>query len=94
MNCAYAARQSDLCCACLLQVANMHGDEPGGRVLLPLLAEWLCSKQTSDPRAARIIDGMHLVSNMGSLFWHLRASLAGCKLEHKQCAPSLTACIW
>jgi carboxypeptidase D len=38
----------------------MHGDEPGGRVLLPMLAEWLCSKQTTDPRAARIIDSMHL----------------------------------
>lgn len=45
----------------------MHGDEPGGRVLLPLLAEWLCSKQSTDPRAARIIDEMHLVSTLGSV---------------------------
>lgn len=43
------------------QVANMHGDEPGGRVLLPMLAEWLCSKQATDLRAARILNGMHLV---------------------------------
>jgi hypothetical protein len=42
----------------------MHGDEPGGRMLLPMLAEWLCSKQTTDPRAARIINGMHLVSSL------------------------------
>jgi len=47
--------------ACL-QVANMHGDEPGGRVLLPMLAEWMCSKQSSDARASRIINDMHLVS--------------------------------
>jgi carboxypeptidase D len=48
------------CLARALQVGNMHGDEPGGRVLLPMLAEWLCSKQTTDARAARIIDSMHL----------------------------------
>lgn len=40
----------------------MHGDEPGSRMLLPMLAEWLCSKQTTDARAARIVNGMHLVS--------------------------------
>lgn len=39
----------------------MHGDEPGGRVLLPMLAEWLCANAATDPRAKRIIQGMHLV---------------------------------
>lgn len=45
-----------------LQSANMHGNEPSGRFLLPLLAEWLCSNQ-ADARASRIINNMHLVSS-------------------------------
>jgi hypothetical protein len=53
---------------CDSQVGNMHGDEPGGRMLLPMLAEWLCSKQTIDQRAARIINGMHLVRKL-LFFW-------------------------
>lgn len=44
----------------LLQVANMHGDETSGRMLLPMLAEWLCNNR-NDPRASRIIENMHLV---------------------------------
>jgi carboxypeptidase D len=38
----------------------MHGDETSGRMLLPMLAEWLCANRATDTRAARIIDGMHL----------------------------------
>ena len=50
------------CCPLLplLQVANMHGDETSGRMLLPMLAEWLCNNR-NDPRASRIIENMHLV---------------------------------
>lgn len=44
-----------------LQVANMHGDETSGRMLLPMLAEWLCANRNNDTRASRIIDNMHLV---------------------------------
>lgn len=43
-------------------VANMHGDEPSGRMLLPMLAEWLCANK-GDARASRIINNMHLVSS-------------------------------
>lgn len=41
-------------------VANMHGDETGGRALLPLLAEWLCANYKSNATAARIVQHMHL----------------------------------
>eukprot|EP00878_Enallax_costatus_P017112 GHUV01017967.1.p1 GENE.GHUV01017967.1~~GHUV01017967.1.p1 ORF type:complete len:233 (+),score=46.39 GHUV01017967.1:257-955(+) len=42
-------------------IANMHGDETSGRMLLPMLAEWLCdSWQGGDQRAARIVKDMHL----------------------------------
>lgn len=42
-------------------IANMHGDETGGRMLLPKLAEWLCDNwQGGDQRAARIVKNMHL----------------------------------
>lgn len=41
-------------------IANMHGDEPGGRMLLPQLAEWLCSHYKTNQTAKRIVDGMHL----------------------------------
>jgi hypothetical protein len=35
-------------------------------MLLPMLAEWLCDNEATDTRAARIINGMHLVSLAGS----------------------------
>eukprot|EP00879_Flechtneria_rotunda_P012002 GHRR01012535.1.p1 GENE.GHRR01012535.1~~GHRR01012535.1.p1 ORF type:complete len:436 (+),score=143.34 GHRR01012535.1:2313-3620(+) len=41
-------------------VANMHGNEPSGRVLLPQLAEWLCANHKTDQRAKRLVDDMHL----------------------------------
>lgn len=41
-------------------VGNMHGDEPASRQLLLGLAEWLCQYRTSDDRAARIVNDMHL----------------------------------
>lgn len=41
-------------------MGNIHGDEPTGRQLLLALAEWLCQKHDSDPRAKRIVTDMHL----------------------------------
>lgn len=42
-------------------IANMHGDETSGRMLLPMLAEWLCDNwQGGDERATRIVKDMHL----------------------------------
>eukprot|EP00775_Hariotina_reticulata_P009515 gene9515-9680_t len=41
-------------------IANMHGDETSGRVLLPQLAEFLCASYNKDSRATSIIKGMHL----------------------------------
>lgn len=29
-------------------------------MLLPMLAEWLCASNGKDPRAARLLSGMHL----------------------------------
>jgi hypothetical protein len=42
----------------------MHGDETSGRMLLPMMAEWLCNNK-NDPSASRIINGMHLVCHTG-----------------------------
>ncbi|GBF96907.1 carboxypeptidase D [Raphidocelis subcapitata] len=41
-------------------LANMHGDEPSGRMLLPMLAEWLCANNGKDPRATRLVRDAHL----------------------------------
>lgn len=41
-------------------IANMHGDETSGRMLLPQLAEFLCASYNKDRRATSIIKGMHL----------------------------------
>ncbi|GBF96908.1 carboxypeptidase D [Raphidocelis subcapitata] len=41
-------------------VANMHGDETSGRMLLPMLAEWLCANNGKDPRATRLVRDAHL----------------------------------
>ncbi|KAK9844433.1 hypothetical protein WJX74_002416 [Apatococcus lobatus] len=41
-------------------LANMHGDEPVGRQLLLTMAEWLCEHRSTDAKAARIIQDMHL----------------------------------
>eukprot|EP00882_Tetradesmus_deserticola_P011128 GHRQ01011767.1.p1 GENE.GHRQ01011767.1~~GHRQ01011767.1.p1 ORF type:complete len:333 (+),score=114.99 GHRQ01011767.1:504-1502(+) len=40
-------------------VGNMHGNEPSGRMLLPQLAEWLCSNYESNDTAQRLVDGLH-----------------------------------
>jgi len=41
-------------------IANMHGDEPSGRMLLPMLAEWLCAKNGRDERATKLVRDTHL----------------------------------
>ncbi|KIZ04213.1 hypothetical protein MNEG_3740 [Monoraphidium neglectum] len=41
-------------------IANMHGDEPSGRMLLPMLAEWLCANNGKDARATRLLRDAHL----------------------------------
>jgi carboxypeptidase D len=41
-------------------VANMHGDETSGRMLLPMLAEWLCANNGKDERATRLVRDTHL----------------------------------
>ncbi|KAF9609372.1 hypothetical protein IFM89_015669 [Coptis chinensis] len=41
-------------------VGNVHGDEPVGRELLLLLANWLCDNYNKDPLATLIIKNTHL----------------------------------
>ncbi|XP_047328171.1 carboxypeptidase SOL1 [Impatiens glandulifera] len=41
-------------------VGNVHGDEPVGRELMLLLANWLCDNYHIDPLATLIIDNVHL----------------------------------
>ncbi|KAL3701870.1 hypothetical protein R1sor_019892 [Riccia sorocarpa] len=41
-------------------VGNMHGDEPSGRELTLLLADWLCSNYPRDPTAKLIVRNTHL----------------------------------
>ncbi|XP_077245775.1 carboxypeptidase D isoform X2 [Tasmannia lanceolata] len=41
-------------------LGNVHGDEPVGRELLILLANWLCDNYMKDPLATLIIKNVHL----------------------------------
>ncbi|KAK9165723.1 hypothetical protein Scep_000914 [Stephania cephalantha] len=41
-------------------IGNVHGDEPVGRELLLLLANWLCDNYMKDPLATLIITKVHL----------------------------------
>ncbi|XP_071716188.1 carboxypeptidase SOL1 [Rutidosis leptorrhynchoides] len=41
-------------------VGNVHGDEPVGRELMLLLANWLCDNYNKDPMATLIVDNVHL----------------------------------
>ncbi|KAM1030314.1 hypothetical protein TB1_033530 [Malus domestica] len=41
-------------------IGNVHGDEPVGRELLILLANWICDNYLKDPLATSIVDNVHL----------------------------------
>ncbi|KAG8377296.1 hypothetical protein BUALT_Bualt08G0014500 [Buddleja alternifolia] len=41
-------------------IGNVHGDEPVGRELLLLLANWICDNYMKDPLATLIVDNVHL----------------------------------
>ncbi|MBA0837490.1 hypothetical protein Goarm_009642, partial [Gossypium armourianum] len=41
-------------------IGNVHGDEPVGRELLLLLANWICDNYKRDPLVDLIVDKVHL----------------------------------
>ncbi|KAF3445470.1 hypothetical protein FNV43_RR10646 [Rhamnella rubrinervis] len=41
-------------------IGNVHGDEPLGRELLMLLADWICNNYMKDPLATLIVENVHL----------------------------------
>ncbi|KAH9691907.1 Carboxypeptidase SOL1 [Citrus sinensis] len=41
-------------------IGNVHGDEPVGRELLILLANWICDNHVKDSLARLIVENMHL----------------------------------
>ncbi|KAJ4701027.1 Carboxypeptidase SOL1 [Melia azedarach] len=41
-------------------IGNVHGDEPVGRELLMLLANWICDNHAKDPLARLIVENVHL----------------------------------
>ncbi|KAH9691915.1 Carboxypeptidase SOL1 [Citrus sinensis] len=41
-------------------IGNVHGDEPVGRELLILLANWICNNHMKDPLVRLIAENMHL----------------------------------
>ncbi|KAJ4850240.1 hypothetical protein Tsubulata_008171 [Turnera subulata] len=41
-------------------IGNVHGDEPVGRELLILLANWICDNYMKDPLATLIVENIHL----------------------------------
>ncbi|XP_010521105.1 PREDICTED: carboxypeptidase SOL1 isoform X2 [Tarenaya hassleriana] len=41
-------------------IGNVHGDEPVGRELLLLLANWICDNYKKDPLAQLVVENVHL----------------------------------
>ncbi|KAK3009558.1 hypothetical protein RJ639_013535 [Escallonia herrerae] len=81
-NCFNAchSRQNTLCSlifsiAWILQfIGNVHGDEPLGRELLLLLANWLCDNYMKDPLATLIVNNvrLHILPSMNPDGFSLR----------------------